>query len=261
MKRLWRASEGQISTILTIAGFFVFWQLAVMILRVPDWLVPAPTTVWVVFLKNAPNLVKHFIATGEGALGGLAIGAVVGIALATIMVHSRLLQRVVMPLLVIDQSIPKLALAPLFIIWFGTGMESRIFIAVVISFFPMIVNTTRGLTTIDARIGALMETLSASRLQVLLKVRLPNAVPYLFSGLKIAVPLSIIGAVVAEFVQADSGLGFVVMIAVSEINTPLVFVAVLLMAVMSLGLFAIVSGCEALLMRRRFAYLVPENAE
>ena len=125
----------------------------------------------------------------------------------------------------------------------------------------MIVNTTRGLTTIDARIGALMETLSASRLQVLLKVRLPNAVPYLFSGLKIAVPLSIIGAVVAEFVQADSGLGFVVMIAVSEINTPLVFVAVLLMAVMSLGLFAIVSACEALLMRRRFAYLVPEHAE
>jgi NitT/TauT family transport system permease protein len=130
-----------------------------------------------------------------------------------------------------------------------------VFIAMIISFFPMVVNTARGMTTVDQRVANLMETLSASRLHMLTKVQLPNAVPYIFSGLKVAVPLSIIGAVVAEFMQADSGLGYVVLIAVGNVNTPMVFVAVLLMASLSLGLFAIVSIVEKLLMRARFAYL------
>jgi NitT/TauT family transport system permease protein len=162
-------------------------------------------------------------------------------------------------LLVIDQSIPKLALAPIFVIWFGTGMMTRIFIAMVISFFPMVVNAIRGMTTVDPRVNDLMTTIFASRWQILTKVRLPNAVPYLFSGLKIAVPLSIIGAVVAEFMQSDSGLGYVVLVAVGNVNTPMVFVAVVLMALLSLSLFATISIFEWLLMRARFSYLAAES--
>jgi NitT/TauT family transport system permease protein len=243
------------TSVLTVVGFLGVWQLLVTVFDVPTWLLPAPTVIWVEFTKNAHMLGKHIVATGSGAVGGLVIGSLGGILLAILMVQSRLLERILMPLLVIDQSIPKMALAPIFVIWFGAGMMTRVFIAMIISFFPMVVNTARGMTTVDQRVANLMETLSASRLHMLTKVQLPNAVPYIFSGLKVAVPLSIIGAVVAEFMQADSGLGYVVLIAVGNVNTPMVFVAVVLMASLSLGLFAVVSIVERLLMRARFAYL------
>jgi NitT/TauT family transport system permease protein len=242
-----------------VVGLLVFWQAAVMLLQVPTWLLPSPTAIWFEFVKQSHLLGRHVSATGIGAMGGLAIGALSGIVLAILMVHSRILERVLMPLLVIDQSIPKMALAPIFVIWFGSGMMTRVFIAMVISFFPMVVNAIRGMTTVDPRVNDLMTTISASRWQILTKVRLPNAVPYLFSGLKVAVPLSIIGAVVAEFMQSDSGLGYVVLVAVGNVNTPMVFVAVMLMALLSLSLFAAISIVEWLLMRARFGYLTAES--
>ena len=191
--------------VLTILAFLGLWQILVVVFEVPSWLLPSPLTIWTTFLKHASMLGRHVVATGTGAVGGLIIGAVGGIALAVLMVQSRLLERILMPLLVIDQSIPKMALAPIFVIWFGAGMMSRIVIATVISFFPMIVNTVRGMKSVDPRVNQLMETLSARRWHVLTKVRMPNAVPYVFMGLKVAVPLAIIGAVVAEFMQADFG--------------------------------------------------------
>jgi NitT/TauT family transport system permease protein len=245
---------------LSVIGFIGVWQLLVTIFEVPTWLLPSPVTIWFTFLENAPILGKHVIATGTGALGGLFIGSVAGMVIATLMVHSRLLERILMPLLVIDQSIPKIALAPIFVIWFGAGMLSRVLIAMVISFFPMIVNTVRGMKTVDPRINNLMDTLSASHWDMLVKVRLPNAVPYIFAGLKVSIPLSIIGAVVGEFMQADSGLGYVVLIAVGNVDTPLVFVAVLLMAALSLGLFALTSIIEALVFQRRYAHLALTEA-
>ena len=240
---------------LAVAGFIAVWQIAVVLLEVPTWLLPSPLKIWRTFLENTHMLGRHVLATGSGAVGGLVIGSLAGVALAIVMAHSRMLERILMPLLVIDQSIPKMALAPIFVIWFGAGMTSRIFIAMIISFFPMIVNTVRGMRSVDPRIADLMDTLSAGHWGILIKVRLPNAVPYIFSGLKVAVPLAIIGAVVAEFMQADSGLGYVVLIAVGNIDTPLVFVAVLLMAALSLALFGLTSIVEALVLGRRFAYL------
>jgi len=229
-----------------------------VIFHVPTWLLPAPSAIWVEFVRQAHLLGKHVAATGAGALGGLAIGAVSGVTLAVLMVQSRLLQRILMPLLVIDQSIPKMALAPIFVIWFGTGMLTRVVIAMVISFFPLVVNAIRGMTAVDRRVNDLMTTIYASRWHILTKVQLPNAVPYIFSGLKVAVPLSIIGAVIAEFMQSDSGLGYVVLVAVGNVDTPMVFVAVLLMALLSLTLFALISLLEWMVMQRRFHYLATE---
>jgi NitT/TauT family transport system permease protein len=241
--------------VLAVVGLIVAWQLVVMLLHVPTWLLPAPTAIWAEFLKQSHLLGRHVMVTGTGAIGGLVIGSLGGILLAILMVHSRLLERVLMPLLVIDQSIPRMALAPIFVIWFGTGMLTRVVIAMVISFFPLMVNAIRGMTTVDPRVHDLMSTISASRWQMLTKIRMPNAVPYIFAGLKVAVPLSIIGAVVAEFMQADSGLGYLVLVAVGNVNTPMVFVAVLLMALLSLGLFTAISIVEWALMRARFSYL------
>jgi NitT/TauT family transport system permease protein len=246
-------------SMLTVVGFIVAWQVLVMRFHVPTWLVPAPTAIWTEFVKQQHLLGRHVIITGSGAVGGLVIGAVAGLILAILMVQSRILARILMPLLVIDQSVPKMALAPIFVIWFGTGMMTRVVIAMVISFFPVVVNAIRGMTTVDRRVNNLMATISASRWDILTKVQLPNAVPYIFSGLKVAVPLSIIGAVVAEFMQSDSGLGYVVLVAVGNVDTPMVFVAVLLMALLSLSLFAALSLAEWLVIRGRFNYLAIEN--
>lgn len=247
------------ASILSVVGLLVVWQLATWLFHIPTWLLPSPTAIWAEFIKQSHLLSRHVLATGIGAVGGLVLGSVCGVALAVLMVHSKMLERILMPILVIDQSVPKMALAPIFVIWFGSGMLTRVVIAMVISFFPMVVNTVRGMTTIDRRINDLMSTISAPRWDLLTKVQMPNAVPYIFAGLKVAVPLSIIGAVVAEFMQADSGLGYLVLIAVGNVNTPLVFVAVLLMALLSLALFAIISVAELMLMRARFSYLAAGN--
>ena len=244
-----------------VIGFIVLWQVLVTFFKVPTWLLPAPTAIWAEFLKQAHHLGRHVVTTGVGAVSGLAIGAICALMLAIAMVQSRILQRILMPLLVIDQSIPKLALAPIFVIWFGAGITTRVVIALVISFFPIIINAIRGMTTVDRRVNDLMTTLAASRWDLLTKVQLPNAIPYIFAGLKVAVPLSIIGAVVAEFMQSDSGLGYVVLVAVGNVNTPMVFVAVVVMALLSLSLFTAVSLAEWIVMRGRFNYLAvePEN--
>jgi NitT/TauT family transport system permease protein len=251
----WRLS----TPMATVIGLLAMWQLAVVALAVPTWLLPAPSAIWAEFIKESHLLGRHILTTGIGAAAGLALGALFGLALAVLMVKFKVLGRILMPLLVIDQSIPKMALAPIFVIWFGTGMMTRVVIAMVISFFPVVINTIRGMTAIDRRLNDLLTTISASRWDILTKVQLPSAIPFIFSGLKVAVPLSIIGAVIAEFMQSDSGLGYVVLVAVGNVNTPMVFVSVLLMALLSLGLFALVSLGEWVLMRRRFTYMTAEN--
>ncbi|HET7909816.1 MAG TPA: ABC transporter permease [Nitrospira sp.] len=259
MIEILRGVQRSAGSIATVVGFLLLWQAIVTLFAVPTWLLPAPSVIWREFVSQSHLLGRHIVATGTGAVGGLAIGACSGLLLAILMVHSRMLQRILMPLLVIDQSIPKMALAPIFVIWFGTGMMTRVVIAMVISFFPIVVNAVRGMTTVDRRVNDLMMTISASRWDLLTKVQLPNAVPYIFSGLKVSVPLAIIGAVVAEFMQSDSGLGYIVLVAVGNVNTPMVFVAVLLMAFLSLSLFAAISLCEWVVFKRRFSYLAAEN--
>jgi NitT/TauT family transport system permease protein len=248
-----------LTPIATVIALLAIWQLLTVAFAVPTWLLPAPSAVSAEFIRESHLLGRHVLTTGIGAAAGLALGAVCGLALAVLMVKFKVLGRILMPLLVVDQSIPKMALARIFVIWFGTGMMTRVVIATVISFFPVVVSAIRGMTTVDRRVLDLMTTISASRWDVLTKVQLPNAVPFIFSGLKVAVPLSIIGAVIAEFMQSDSGLGYVVLVAVGNVNTPMVFVSVLLMALLSLGLFALVSLGEWLSMRRRFTYMATEN--
>jgi NitT/TauT family transport system permease protein len=148
----------------------------------------------------------------------------------------------------------------LIVIWFGAGISSRIAIAVVVSFFPMIVNTLRGLRSMDPRLGRLMHTVSATRFETLMKVRLPNAVPYIFSALKIAAPLAVTGAIVAEYVQANSGLGYLIMLAMTEFNTPVIFVAVVAAAVLSLMLYGAATVLPALLFGRRSKVLLQAHS-
>jgi NitT/TauT family transport system permease protein len=223
-------------------------------------LLPAPSEIWQTYKSNPNYYTPHIFATGMSALGGILIGSIVGVGLAIAMVRYRWLERLLMPLIVIDQSVPKIAVAPLLIIWFGAGMASRIGIAVVIAFFPVIIGTLYGLRAIDRRLGRLMHTLSATWWNMLLKVRLPSAVPHIFSAIRIAVPLAITGAVVAEYVQANSGLGFVIMLSVTEYKTQQVFVCVALLSITCLALYGLVLVLERVLLGRRHHVLMKTHS-
>ncbi|MBI3076252.1 MAG: ABC transporter permease [Deltaproteobacteria bacterium] len=199
--------------VLGVAGALLVWEVGVRLLQIPTFILPSPSLTLEVLVRSLPRLQRHIGATLLEAVGGFLVGALIAVALSIAMVHWRLLERVLFPLLVIEQTMPKLAVAPLFIIWFGYGITPKIFIAILISFFPIIVSTSRGLLAVDPRMLALMHTLSASRWQVFAKIRFPNAIPHMFTGFRVAVPLSVIGAVVAEFVQADRGLGYMILVA------------------------------------------------
>jgi NitT/TauT family transport system permease protein len=243
------------TTVLVLIAFVALLQVMLTGFHVPSWIMPTPVQIWDSFLENRASVWFNLRQTGYGAMAGLLIGGGIAIFLAMAMVYAPLLERILMPILLIEQSIPKVALAPMFVIWFGTGMTSRIVIAMVISFFPILINTYRGLTAVDPRLGSLMHVLSGNDLQMFAKIRLPNAVPYIFSGFRVAIPAAIIGAVVAEFVQSDSGLGFLILVAHGRVDMPFVIVCVVVLAGMSLLLYGISTGIERFVMNRRFRYL------
>lgn len=238
----------------------VLWQVAVKVLSLPAWLLPAPTDIWATFLNNVPLVSKHTFSTAVGAVGGLVAGAAGAIFLAIFMANSTIVERAAMPLLLIDQSIPKAAIAPLLVIWLGSGMAPRIVIGMIITFFPIAMTTLKGLTATDPRVNDLMHVLSGNRLQRLWKIQFPSALPYIFSGLKVAAPLAVIGAVIAEFLQSNSGLGYVVVMALSQSDTSMIFVAIAGMALLSVFIFGVVRGVESIVLRRRYSHLVEAEA-
>lgn len=239
--------------LLALVGAAVLWELAVIVFNVPPYILPRPTTLVVKIIEDWPRLTTHIGATAYASAMGLVSGGIAAILLATLMTFVRPLTKLLMPLLVIDQSIPKLALAPLFIIWFGVGLLSKVLISALISFFPILVATLQGLNAIDPRLRDLTKLLSATRWQVFVNIEAPNALRYVFSSLRVAVPLSVIGAVVGEFVQASRGLGYWILISNSRVDTAGVFSGVILLAAISLTYFGLVVGAERFALGRRFA--------
>ncbi|MCH2665483.1 ABC transporter permease, partial [bacterium] len=173
-----------------------------------------------------------------------------GITVALAMARSRTIEKALSPIVISSQTFPKEALAPVFVVWFGFGILPKVVIAGLISFFPVVVNTTRGLITVDPLILDLMRSLSATPRQVFTQVRIPNAVPYIFAALKMCVTLSVIGAVVGEFVGASAGLGHLVRLANSELSTDLVFAALIVLGAMGTSLYLIVERIERSALKR-----------
>ena len=196
------------------------------------------------------TLLGHAKVTLLEALGGFLLGGGASALCAAAMARSRTVERMLYPLVISSQTFPKEALAPAFLLWFGYGLLPKVIIAGLISFFPVVINTRRGLLSVDPLILELKRSLSANQRQVFLKVRLPNAIPYLFAALKMCVTLSVIGAVVGEFVGASAGLGHLVRLANSELATDLMFAALVVLGAMGTGLFLIVDGLEKLLLKR-----------
>lgn len=222
------------------------WALIAYLGDYPAYILPDPLTVFNAFTAALTSgvLWHHTQATLLAIAGGLSLGLTTATVLGYALAKSRLLERVATPYIVASQSIPAIAIAPLLIIWFGSGLGSKILICALVVFFPVLVNTIIGIRSVDAGLHMVMRSLHANRWQTFLMLEVPAAMPVLLAGLKIGVTLSVIGAVVGEFVGANRGLGYLVSVAKGLFNTPLMFAAIITLALISLGLYQTVTRLE-----------------
>jgi NitT/TauT family transport system permease protein len=237
---------------LLIIGFFALWQFLVTLFNVKEYIVPSPLSVlaslFVPELAGNHHWMKHIQATLVEIFFGFGLTAVLGVALALVISWSSLLRAIFTPLLTFFNSIPKIAMAPLFILWFGYGILPNVLIAFLIAFFPVVINTATGLNEVEEELLELAQCMHARKWQVFLKIRLPNSLPYIFSGLKISATLCSVGAIVGEFIASTKGLGYLMKDSQALIDTPPMFASLMLISILGLGLFGIVSFCARLAM-------------
>lgn len=224
------------------------WELAAHLLRIPPWLLPAPSVIVRELFDARVLLAHHTWVTLQEVLVGFLAAFVTGIALAVLIASSRLLERTFYPIVVASQTVPIIAIAPLLLIWFGYGLLPKVIVVVLISFFPIVVNTVDGLSAVDPALVNLLRTMGATQRQIFLKTRLPASLPYLFSGTKIAIAVSVIGAVIGEWVGASEGLGYLMTRASAQFLTARVFAAIVILSVLGVGLFLLVAFLERLLL-------------
>lgn len=245
-RRRYRQLTLRILPATTLVLLLVLWQAATTVLAVHDYVLPSPLKI-INALGAASGEVRHdTLATLYEVLIGYALAIVVAVPLAVAVVESQILRRSIYPVMIFLQSIPKVALAPLFLIWVGYGSTPKILIVLLTCFFPIFLDTASGLASTESEQLDLMRSFEATRLQILRKVRFPTAMPQLFVGLKVGITLAVIGAVVGEFVSATKGLGYLIETASSQLQTPLAFGGLLVLAVMSIVLFYLVELIERL---------------
>lgn len=230
------------SITVSFTALIAFWYLLVWITDLPAFILPSPLQVWNSFVKVLTDgrLAHHFYITLREVLVGLAFGAGSAVVLGYLLAKSKRLESILAPYIVASQSVPMVAIAPLLVIWFGSGMLSKVLICALIVFFPILINTIVGIRSVPAPLYELMQTLNASRWQIFTKLEIPAALPIIFGGLRIGVTLSVIGAVVGEFVGADQGLGFLINLARGQYDTALVFVAVATLVFMASALYGVI---------------------
>lgn len=238
--------------ILGVLLILALWQGVTMLKLYPEFIIPTPVSVVQRFVEVVRDgrLWLHTWTTTSQMLVGLGIGLAIGIVLGYAMAKSPALEDILSPLVLAFQSTPVVAYAPLLVIWFGSGPTSKVITSALIVFFPMLLNTIVGLRTVPTSLGDLMRSLRASRWQTFTQLEVPAALPVLFGGLKVSVVLAVIGAVVGEFVSADAGLGYLINRARYDYDTPLVVVAILMLALIARVMYGIV----ALLERRMLSW-------
>ena len=231
----------------TLALLVVAWELATRVFDWPVWLVPAPADVWNPLVENKELLPRHFRVTLFETLGGFALAIAVGVPLAVAIAYSRLLERTIYPVLLGLNAVPKIAIAPILVLWMGFGYGPKIVVTFLLCVFPIVISTATGLRSTPPELVELVRSLEASSLDVFRRVRFPAALPHVFVGLKVAISLAVIGAVIGEFVGADAGLGHVIIASGSNVDTSLAFAAMVLLGVMSIALFYALVALERLL--------------
>jgi NitT/TauT family transport system permease protein len=243
-----RTRASALTTSVALLAIFAAWEGAVRTLGVKPIVLPAPSVILAELAANLPWYLGHAWYTLITTLAGFAVAVLVGIALAVVIVESRLLESTVYALIVGLNSVPKVAVAPLFVVWLGTGYEPKIAIAFLIAVFAVVIDTVLGLRSVPADVLDLAHSLRGSRFDVLFRIRFPCALPAIFSGMKVAISLALVGAIVGEFVAGSKGLGFQILVAQGQFDTIRVFVSLLLLGVVGTVLFLFVDYAERLLL-------------
>lgn len=227
-----------------LLGFFLIWEFGCIATGVSDLVLPRPTQILAVLIQKMPLLWPHTVQTLYTTLAGFALGVAAGVVIGVVIGSSRLAYDVAYPLLVGFSSIPKVAVVPIFVVWFGAGTVPAILTAMVISIFPVVVNVATGLATTEPELEDVLKVLGASRFDILWNVGLPRTMPYLFASLKIAITLAFVGSVLSETVAANKGIGNVMMIASGNFDVPMVFAGLFILAAMGVALYAVSSWIE-----------------
>ncbi len=247
-KGVWQACLRQPEIGLAILLFVVVvgcWEGAVRLFDIPKIVLPSPSAVGAaLWLGLSTDFPHHFAVTFFETLGGFVLGAAGGLILGVLVGQSRLMERTVYPYIVAFQTLPKVAIAPIIVIWFGYGMSSKIVITATIAFFPLLANTIVGLRAAPQDQIELLVAFTASRWQVFRLARLPQALPYIFVGLDVAIVLSVIGAIVGEFVGAQAGLGYLILQKNFNMDMAGVFAILIVLSVMGIGLHLVVNAIQ-----------------
>ena len=233
----------------TAATVLLVWQIAVMALRVPAVILPPPTEIAHELWRVLPLLLHHALPTTLDSVMAFCVATALGVGLAIAITYSPLLRDMLYPNLVLFQLIPKIALAPLFVVWLGISSESRVVFAAFVSFFPIVISAALGFASTEATALRLCRSLTASEWQSFVMVRFPFALPAIFSGMKIAMTMAIIGVIIGEFISAKAGLGFYILYASSRMETGIIFAALFVLCVIGVGLFGAVAFAEMLVRR------------
>src|SRR4051812_6694361 len=250
----------KLAPVLGIAVFLLAWEAAVRALKVPAYLLPPPSAVATTFVAEFPKLLLHGWVTFYEMVLGFALAVAVALPLAIGITSSARFDRFVMPMLLFFQVVPKVAIAPLFLVWFGIGTLPKVLVAFLISFFPIVIDATVGLRSMSSEMRDLARSMGATPMQLFARFRLPGSLPYLFSGLKVAATLAVAGAVVGEFVGADKGLGYLLLVTNSNLETALMFATLFALTIIGLLFFYAVELLEALLIPWHVTHRVREDA-
>src|SRR5215470_5989535 len=234
-------------TLASFAIVFAVWELIVRLFAMPQYLLPGPVPVFVALAGNLGPILIQTLWTTATVLAGFFIAAAFAIPLAMMIVISPLLERLVYPPMVATQSIPKIALAPLFIVWFGFGVAPKVAVAFLIAFFPIVIDTIVGLRSIDPAMLQLARSMGAPPHRIFLKMRLPHALPAIFGGLKVASSLAVVGALTGEFVGSDKGLGYMLVQASGNLNTALLFATLVVLSALAMSFFYLIEALERIL--------------
>jgi len=231
-------------SIITMIILIAIWELSVKFFDIKEYLLPAPSVIFQKITKNFSLLLEYSKVTAWEILLGYLMSIVIGIPMGLMIFYSRFLERIIYPLLVASQTIPKIALAPLLIIWLGWGIWPKIIVSFLIAFFPIVVDTVVGLKNTEPEMIYLVRSMGANRAQIFFKISLPNALPNIFGALKVASTLAVVGAVVGEFVASDSGLGYLLVVSQGYMDTASMFAGIVFLSLLGIIFFFIIEIIE-----------------
>jgi NitT/TauT family transport system permease protein len=226
------------------AGLFIVWELVVRAFAIPQFILPAPTRILEAIIQFWPAIWKNSLQTLYTTTVGFILAVVFGLGLGIAIGWSRFVYAGLYPLMIGFNAIPKVAVVPILVIWFGIGTVPAVLTAFLIAFFPIVVNVATGLATIEPEMEDVLRALGAKKMDIMLKVGIPRSMPYFFGSLKIAITLAFVGSVIAETVAANSGLGHMMLAAQSQFNVPLVWAGLIMLAVEGIAMYAVMAWIE-----------------